>query len=200
MAPRKVNLDPPTLLSAYASGVFPMTDPDGVTRWYSADPRGVLPLDQFHIPGTLRQLYRQKKFDIRVNTAFADVMRACGDVERPEADGSWIGDDLIAAYTQLHRLGFAHSVEAWQNHELVGGLYGVGLGGAFFGESMFHRVSNASKVCLVFLVERLRERGFTLLDTQMVTRHMKQFGATHIPASQYKKQLQIALELDRSFV
>src|SRR6185312_13168533 len=120
----------------------------------------------FHIPGTLRQLYRQKKFDIRVNTAFADVMRACGDVDRPEADGSWIGDDLIAAYTQLHRLGFAHSVEAWQNHELVGGLYGVALGGAFFGESMFHRVSNASKVCLVALVERLRERGFVLLDTQ----------------------------------
>lgn len=177
-----------------------MTDPDGVTRWYSADPRGVLPLEQFHCPRTLRQIVRQQRFEIRINTAFESVMRFCKDVPRNDTQSSWISQELIQAYTQLHQLGYAHSVEAWQRGELVGGLYGVALGGAFFGESMFHRVSNASKVCLVHLVHRLRERGYVLLDTQMVTEHMAQFGATHIPASDYLQQLQQALRMECAFV
>ena len=193
-------LTPEMMLSAYSQGAFPMTDPDGVTRWYSADPRGVLPLDEFHCPRTLRQIVRQSRFEIRINGDFAATMRACKDVKRPERDSSWISDELVNAYVRLHELGFAHSVEAWQRGELVGGLYGVALGGAFFGESMFHRAANASKVCLVHLIERLREREFTLLDTQMVTEHMKQFGAREIPAEDYLEQLEVALGKDCSFV
>jgi leucyl/phenylalanyl-tRNA---protein transferase len=193
-------LTPRTLLAAYASGAFPMTDADGVTRWYTADPRGVLPLEAFHVPKTLAQLVRQNRFSVRVDTDFVAVMRACREAERPNAGGGgWIGEDLIRAYGELAALGFAHSVEAWQGGRLVGGLYGVALGGAFFGESMFHRVSNASKVCLVHLVARLRERGFVLLDTQMVTGHMKQFGCLYVPAKQYKRDLAAALDKSCTF-
>ncbi len=188
------------LLSAYAQGAFPMTDPDGVTRWYATDPRGVLPLEGFHCPRTLRQIVRQRRFDIRVNTQFEQTMRNCMTVPRDDRDGSWISDDLVRAYVKLHDLGFAHSVEAWQDGKLVGGLYGVSLYGAFFGESMFHHVPNASKVCLVHLVERLRERGYLLLDTQMVTRHMTQFGCIHIPADEYLSQLERALQKQCAFV
>ncbi|MGC4030536.1 MAG: leucyl/phenylalanyl-tRNA--protein transferase [Tepidisphaeraceae bacterium] len=196
-----IDLSPRTLLRAYASGAFPMTDADGVSRWYTADPRGVLPLEAFHCPKNLAQLVRQQKFEVRINSAFAGVMRGCRDAYRPESTGGgWIGDELIAAYTKLHEMGFAHSVEAWQNGELVGGLYGVALGGAFFGESMFHRATNASKVCLVHLVQRLRERDFALLDTQMVTSHMKQFGCVYVPATEYEKRLAAALALSRAFV
>jgi leucyl/phenylalanyl-tRNA--protein transferase len=176
-----------------------MTDADGVSRWYTADPRGVLPLDHFHCPKTLAQLVRQRKFEIRVDSNFVATMRACRDVPRGESAGGWIGEELIAAYAELHLLGFAHSVEAWQGGKLVGGLYGVALGGAFFGESMFHHVANASKVCLVHLVDRLRQRKFTLLDTQMVTSHMKQFGCVYVPAREYEQQLAAALSLNRSF-
>ena len=188
------------LLGAYSQGAFPMTDPDGVTRWYSTDPRGVLPLDNFHCPRTLRQLVKQRRFDIRINTAFEDVMRACKDVERGDRDSGWISDELVAAYVRLHDMGYAHSVEAWQDNQLVGGLYGVSLGGAFFGESMFFRAPNASKVCLVHLVQRLIDREYLLLDTQMVTTHMIQFGATHIPADEYMDQLDVALQKDCSFI
>src|SRR3954468_18571823 len=144
-------LDPETLLSAYAQGVFPMADRDGVVRFYTADPRGVIPLhppEAFHVPRTLRQIVRQGRFEIRVDHDFEATMRACMDARE---GGTWISDDLIEAYTRLHALGFAHSVEAWQGDELVGGLYGVSLGGAFFGESMFHRRTDASKVALVHL-------------------------------------------------
>ncbi len=194
MSPGHANLSPEMLLNAYAQGVFPMTDPDGVTRWYSSDPRGVLPLDQFHCPRTLRQIVKQRRFDIRINTAFEQTMRACKDVPRDERDSSWISHDLIDAYCKLHHFGHAHSVEAWDKDQLVGGLYGVSLGAAFFGESMFHRAPNASKVCLVHLIHRLRERGYFLLDTQMVTRHMTQFGCTLIPADEYDIQLEQALQ------
>jgi leucyl/phenylalanyl-tRNA--protein transferase len=193
-------LSPEMMLTAYSQGAFPMTDPDGVTRWYSADPRGVLPLDEFHCPRTLRQIVRQSRFEIRIDDDFEATMRACKDVKRPERDSSWISDELVNAYVRLHDLGFAHSVEAWQRGELVGGLYGVALGGAFFGESMFHRAANASKVCLVHLIDRLRERGFALLDTQMVTEHMRQFGAREIPAADYLSQLDVALGKDCQFV
>ncbi|GIW75531.1 MAG: leucyl/phenylalanyl-tRNA--protein transferase [Phycisphaerae bacterium] len=196
----KTHLSPELLLTAYSQGIFPMTDPDGVTRWYSTDPRGVLPLDQFHCPRTLRQIVRQQRFEIRINTAFESVMRFCKDVPRGDTRSSWISEELIRVYTDLHRLGYAHSVEAWQKGQLAGGLYGVALGGAFFGESMFHRVSNASKVCLVHLVQRLRDRGYVLLDTQMVTEHMTQFGATLIPACDYLQQLHQALQKECRFV
>jgi leucyl/phenylalanyl-tRNA---protein transferase len=188
------------LLDAYRSGVFPMTDADGVTRWYTADPRGVLPLDAFHCPKSLGQIVRQRKFDVRINHDFEAVVRACKSVYRPDAQGEWIGEDIVRAYTQLHRNGHAHCVAAYQNQQLVGGLYGVSIGGAFFGESMFFITPNASKVCLVHLVQRLRARGYALLDTQMVTHHMKQFGCTHIPGSAYMQQLEHALTLDCTFV
>ncbi|MDB5327635.1 MAG: leucyl/phenylalanyl-tRNA--protein transferase [Phycisphaerales bacterium] len=193
------DLSPRTLLRAYASGAFPMTDADGVTRWYTADPRGVLPLEGFHCPKNLRQLVKQERFEIRIDSDFAGVMRGCRDVPRPESSGGWIGNELIDAYTELHQTGFAHSVEAWQKGQLVGGLYGVALGGAFFGESMFHQVANASKVCLVHLVGRLRERGYVLLDTQMVTGHMKQFGCVYVPAKQYEADLASAMEKSCAF-
>lgn len=192
-----MRLDPQTLLNAYSQGAFPMTDRDGVTRWYTADPRGILPLEQFHIPRTLRQTCRQGKFEIRFNHDFEQTMRGCMTVRE---DGTWISEDLIAAYKRLHNLGFAHSVEAWQNGSLVGGLYGVSLGGAFFGESMFHRMRDASKVALVALVERLRERGFVLLDTQATTSHLLKFGCIEIPAEEYMIRLREAVQKNCTFV
>jgi leucyl/phenylalanyl-tRNA--protein transferase len=185
-----ITLDPETLLAAYSQGAFPMTDRDGTTRWYTADPRGVLPLDHFHLPRTLAQTVRQRRFDIRFNTAFSEVMRACM-CSRPE--GSWISEPLIEVYTRLNEMGFAHSVEAWQGDELVGGLYGVSMGGAFFGESMFHHQRDASKVAIVHLVQRLNDRGYELLDTQASTHHLRRFGCIDIPAADYLKRLKSAL-------
>ena len=192
---RSVSLDPETLLSAYAQGAFPMADRDGIVRWYTADPRGVIPLEDggFHVPATLRQVVRQNRFDVRIDFDFESTMRACKDVPRRESEGTWISDKLIEAYVKLNELGFAHSVECWQNGALVGGLYGVSLGGAFFGESMFHHVRDASKVALVHLVERLRERGFVLLDTQATTRHLSRFGCIDVAAEQYLVKLRNAL-------
>jgi leucyl/phenylalanyl-tRNA--protein transferase len=188
---RSVPLDPETLLSAYAQGAFPMADRDGVIRWYTADPRGVFPLNRFHVPHNLRQLVRQGKFEVRIDHDFERTMRACA---KQREDGTWINDELIDAYVRLHELGFAHSVEAWEGGELAGGLYGVSLGGAFFGESMFHSRPNASKVALVHLVERLREREYDLLDTQATTPHLRQFGCIDIPATKYLTLLGKALE------
>jgi leucyl/phenylalanyl-tRNA--protein transferase len=185
-----VALDADTLLVAYSQGAFPMTDRDGAIRWYTADPRGILPLETFHVPRTLRQVVRQSRFDVRVNTCFEDVMRACMDT-RP--DGSWISDDLIRVYRQLHETGHAHSVECWRGGQLVGGLDGVSLGAAFFGESMFHLERDASKVALVHLVDRLRERDFELLDTQASTPHLERFGCVEIRAEDYLRRLKRAL-------
>jgi leucyl/phenylalanyl-tRNA--protein transferase len=189
-------LDPETLLVAYAQGAFPMTDRDGTTRWYTADPRGVVPLDRFHIPHSLQQTIRQCKFEVRFNSDFEGTMRACMST-RPE--GSWISEPLIAVYSKLRDLGFAHSVEAYYEGELAGGLYGVSLGAAFFGESMFHYRRDASKVCLVHLVQRLRERGFELLDTQANTDHLRRFGCIDISASEYLRRLRAALTKRREF-
>jgi leucyl/phenylalanyl-tRNA--protein transferase len=194
--PSSVPLDPESLLSAYAQGIFPMGDQHGNIRWYSADPRGVLPLDRFHVPRTLRQIVRQKKFQIRINFNFEGTMRGC---QESRAEGTWINESLIRAYVRLHELGHAHSVEAWRDNQLVGGLYGVSLGAAFFGESMFHRARDASKVALVQLVERLRQRGFELLDTQAVTSHLRQFGCMEIPAQEYLVKLRSALPKERQF-
>jgi leucyl/phenylalanyl-tRNA--protein transferase len=194
-----ISLDPQTLLEAYSQGAFPMTDRDGQTRWYTADPRGIIPLEAFHVPRSLAQVVRQQKFEIRINHDFEKTMRACMTARRDAGDGSWISDDLVRAYLALHRAGFAHSVEAWQDKELAGGLYGVSLGAAFFGESMFHKRRDASKVALVHLVDRLRERKFELLDAQAQTDHLRQFGCVEIPATEYMRRLSHALGRDREF-
>jgi leucyl/phenylalanyl-tRNA--protein transferase len=187
------------LVSAYASGWFPMAA-DGQIRWYSPDPRGILPLDGVHIPRRLARVARQRRFRIEIDRAFGDVIRACAADERdPEDPGSWINDEIVESYTALHQQGIAHSVEAWLDDRLVGGLYGVALRGAFFGESMFHRETDASKVALVALVERLRARGYMLLDTQWVTPHLEQFGAVEIPRAAYLKRLDESLGLDCVF-
>jgi len=190
-------IDTSLLVRAYSAGIFPMALDDGQIGWFSPDPRGVLPLETFRVPARLARLVRQGRFDIRIDCDFAGVMAACAN--RP-GDGTWISDEIVASYLALHRRGLAHSIETWQDERLVGGLYGVHLGGAFFGESMFHRVTDASKVALVCLVERLRDRGFTLLDIQWVTPHLQQFGAVEIPRLEYLRRLQDALGLDRSFL
>jgi leucyl/phenylalanyl-tRNA--protein transferase len=162
---------------------------DGSIGWFSPDPRGVLPLDRFHVPARLARVVRQGAFAISSDREFEAVIRACAD--RPE--GSWISESIVQSYLALHRLGIAHSIEAWHSSELAGGLYGVHLGGAFFGESMFHRVTDASKVALVALVDRLTRRGFTLLDVQWVTPHLERFGAIEVPRTEYRRLLRRAL-------
>jgi leucyl/phenylalanyl-tRNA---protein transferase len=189
------------LVSAYSTGWFPMAVDGGEVRWYSPDPRGVIPLDEFHLPSRLARLLRAGRFRVEINRRFEEVMRACAETERKEEDaGTWISDEILVSYIELHRLGLAHSVEAWLDDQLAGGLYGVALGGAFFGESMFHHVTDASKVALAALVERLRARGFRLLDVQWVTPHLEQFGAIEIPRDAYLKQLEQALTVKANFV
>ena len=186
-----------TLLQAYASGWFPMAVSPGQIRWYSPDPRGIIPLDTFHVPRRLARALRHADFEIRLDTAFSDVIAACS--QRVDAEGNWIDREIIDSYCNLHALGHAHSVETWRAGSLVGGLYGVAIGGAFFGESMFHREANASKAALVALVDRLRVRGFTLLDTQWVTDHLLQFGAIEISRRRYLRLLDQALKIDAAF-
>lgn len=188
-------LTPDVLVAAYAQGYFPM-DYDGEILWFSPDPRAILPLESFHAAKTLLQTCRNAGFEIRLDTSFEEVMRECG--RRP--GDTWISEEMIAAYVELHRLGLAHSVEAWKERKLAGGLYGVALGGAFFGESMFHRVRDASKVALVALVERMQERGFMLLDIQWVTPHLRRFGAIEISRQQYLRRLALALRRRCSFM
>jgi leucyl/phenylalanyl-tRNA--protein transferase len=188
-------IDPELLLRAYALGWFPMgTGRRGRIEWFSPDPRGILPLGTFHAPSRLKRVVRQARFEIRTDTAFEAVMRACAT-----RDETWITEDILGSYVSLHRLGFAHSVETWQDDVLVGGLYGVAIGGAFFGESMFHTVTDASKVALVALVERLCAQGFGLLDTQWVTPHLLQFGAMEVPRAHYLERLAAALQLECRF-
>ena len=185
------------LLSAYASGWFPMAVATGDIRWYSPDPRGIIPLDAFHVSRRLTRSLRQRRFEIRTDTSFRAVIEACA--AREDADGDWIDQEIVESYCALHEKGFAHSVETWQDGVMVGGLYGVALKGAFFGESMFHRVDDASKAALSALVDRLRARGYTLLDTQWVTGHLAQFGAIEIPRRRYLRLLDEALKIDVSF-
>jgi leucyl/phenylalanyl-tRNA---protein transferase len=188
------DITPDLLLRAYSFGMFPMSESadDPEIFWVEPDIRGVILLDQFHVSASLAKAVRKKPFDIKINSAFEDVMRACAEpVEnRPT---TWINETILDLYTQLHRRGYAHSVEAWEGDLLVGGLYGVSLGAAFFGESMFSRRTNASKICLVYLVERLRERHFKLLDTQFTTDHLKTFGAIDVPKIQYELMLAKAI-------
>ena len=190
-----LQITPDLLLRAYASGLFPMADSadDPEIFWVEPEIRGVVPLDRFHIPKRLARTVRQQPFEIRVNTAFDEVVAACAEsVEnRPS---TWINATISGLYSSLHQLGHAHSVEAWSDGKLVGGLYGVSLRRAFFGESMFSRATDASKICLVHLVDRLRERGFELLDTQFTTDHLKRFGAIDIPRKDYADLLAEALD------
>lgn len=190
------------LIAAYAQGIFPMSlgeDQGGEIGWFSPDPRGIIPLDTFSVPRRLARVVRQNRFEIRFDSAFEFVMRACAADRRGDKEGTWISDEIIDSYVALHARGLAHSVEAWREGTLVGGLYGVHLGSAFFGESMFHLETDASKVALAALVERLRERGFTLLDTQWTTPHLEQFGAVEIPKAEYLARLSEALATRASF-
>jgi len=188
-------IEPDLLLNAYRLGVFPMAMEDDEIRWFSPEPRTILPLDGFHVPHGLKRERRKRNFEIRINTDFAEVIRACAARE-----DTWINGEIIASYENLHSLGWAHSVEAWSPNELVGGLYGIAIGGAFLGESMFHRATGASKIALWALVERLRERRFALLDTQWMTPHLQQFGAREISRAMYLHLLNEAAELPRRFV
>ncbi len=190
-------LTPEILLSAYSQGIFPMAheNEDGAIYWYDPDPRAILPLDGFHVPRSLARAMKKRPFEIRVDTAFTAVMHACA-----QREPTWISAEIIAAYTRLHKLGFAHSVESWVDGKLAGGLYGVALRGLFAGESMFSRETNASKIALVYLVRRLRERGYQLLDIQFMTAHLRQFGAVEIPSAVYKQRLEQALRVRVQFV
>lgn len=188
------------LLKAYASGVFPMAESasDPEVFWVRPESRGVIPLDGFHVPHSLAKVMRQGRFELRVDSDFEAVIDACAE-KRSGRMSTWINGPIREAYTRLHRIDHAHSVEAWRDGLLVGGLYGVSLGRAFFGESMFSRETDASKVCLVHLVRRLRERGFVLLDTQFTTDHLKRFGAVDVPRDKYEKLLASAIKGSASF-
>jgi leucyl/phenylalanyl-tRNA---protein transferase len=189
-----VTLAPELLLAAYARGFFPMgqSADDKAVEWYDPDPRGILPLEYFHLPRRFKRVLSHHPFTLRVNDDFAGVIAACAKM-RPERPSSWINAPIRDAYIALHTMGHAHSVEAWQDGKCVGGLYGVSLGGAFFGESMFSHVAEASKIALVTLVEILREAGYQLLDTQYVNPHLQQFGAIEISRADYKTKLENAL-------
>jgi leucyl/phenylalanyl-tRNA--protein transferase len=192
-------LRPSALLNAYAQGIFPMAHSTGQIYWYDPDPRAILPLDGLHIPRRLRQKINRHPYEIRFSSAFRTVMRRCA-APAPDRTSTWIDDTILNSYTALHQLGYAHSVEAWHDGEVVGGLYGVALRGLFAGESMFSRATDASKICLVYLVEQLRERGYTLLDVQYQTDHLARFGVVEISRDEYKRRLGEALLVDASFV
>jgi len=189
-------IDPQFLCAAYCNGYFPMADPNtGEINWYSPDPRTIFDLNEFHIPRSLKLTLKKKEYEIHFNKKFEEVMRSCAEREE-----TWISETIIQSYIQLHQLGFAHSVETWKDGKLAGGLYGVAIRGAFFGESMFSRLRDASKIALVNLVMRLKERGFTLLDTQYLTSHLEKFGAREIPRNEYLKQLEESLTKNCSFI
>ncbi|PYB70660.1 leucyl/phenylalanyl-tRNA--protein transferase [Rhizobium wuzhouense] len=194
---RDQGITPELLLRAYSIGLFPMSDSadDPELFWVEPEIRGIIPLDEFHVSASLAKAIRKRPFDIRFDTAFDAVVDKCAEAA-PDRPSTWINQTIRELYGALHRLGHAHSVEAFEGEELVGGLYGVSLGSAFFGESMFSRRTNASKICLVYLVERLKERGFTLLDTQFTTEHLKTFGAVDIPKAAYGVLLEKAMEGD----
>jgi leucyl/phenylalanyl-tRNA--protein transferase len=190
-----VQLTVEILEACYRAGAFPMADEHGRIEFYRADPRSVLEFEDLHVSRSLRRVIRKGVYEVRVDEDFEGVIRACADREE-----TWIDAEIIDAYLRLHHTGKAHSVEAYREGELVGGLYGVTLGAAFMGESMFTRARDASKVCLVSLVERLKERGFVLLDCQIQNPHLARMGAREIPEIEYLRRLEQALRLERSFV
>ncbi|MEK7726860.1 MAG: leucyl/phenylalanyl-tRNA--protein transferase [candidate division KSB1 bacterium] len=178
-----------TLLEAYSQGIFPMADEDGAIGWYEANPRAIIEIDGYRIPHDLKRVLKRNSFELHRNRSFEQVMRNC-----MQRNPTWISEEMVRSYVQLHRLGHAHSVETWHNGELVGGLYGVHIGGAFFGESMFHRASHASKIALAHLMRHLQERNFALHDAQMMTSTLKLFGAENIPRSEYLQRLEQAIK------
>ncbi len=187
---------PDLVLWAYENGYFPMADEEcGSLYWHAPDPRAIVPLDNVKVSRSLRRSINKDIFLIRFDTAFEQVMRGCA-----ERESTWISEDIIDVYTALHRVGFAHSVESWHEGRLVGGLYGIALGGAFFGESMFSRMTDASKVAFVFLAERMKDRGFSLLDSQYINPHMASLGAVEIPRRRFMRLLAKALEQEVSFI
>ncbi|MGV1792669.1 leucyl/phenylalanyl-tRNA--protein transferase [Rhizobium sp. A37_96] len=192
---RHPGVTPEILLRAYSIGLFPMAESadDPEIFWVEPELRGIIPLDTFHVSKSLAKKIRQDPFDIRFDSDFEAVIAACAE-QTSGRPSTWINDTIRSLYSVLHHIGHAHSVEAWEGDRLVGGLYGVSLGSAFFGESMFSRRTDASKICLVYLVERLRERGFTLLDTQFTTEHLKTFGAIDVPKDAYATMLEKAME------
>ncbi|HWB58400.1 MAG TPA: leucyl/phenylalanyl-tRNA--protein transferase [Chthoniobacteraceae bacterium] len=187
-------IPPEMLIEAYCSGIFPMAMDDGGIGWFSPDPRAIIPLEDFHVPHGLKRALRKNIFEIRIDTAFAKVMRECAAREE-----TWISEDIIGSYCELHRRGYAHSVEAWKDGKLAGGLYGVSLGAVFFGESMFHHATDASKVALCALVERMLKSGFKMLEVQWVTPHLQAFGAIEIPRDDYLKRLRACLKVRCEF-
>ena len=193
-------LTPDVLLRAYSVGLFPMAENRDESTLYWIDPerRGILPLDAFHMPRSLRRKMRKGQFDVRCDTAFREVVDACAEPAEGRTE-TWINDEIVHLYCELHAMGRAHSIETWQDGKLAGGLYGVALGGAFFGESMFSRATDASKIALAHLVLRLRKSGFVLLDTQFVTPHLKQFGAIEISRSDYRDLLSRSLSFSAQF-
>lgn len=190
-------IDPALLVHAYRQGIFPMAMEDGEIGWFSPDPRGILPLDAVHLSSRLARVIRSGRFEVAIDRDFEAVMRACA---ADREDGTWISEEIIASYVALHQAGMAHSVETWREGRLAGGLYGVHLGGAFFGESMFHVETDASKVALAALVTRMRDRGLSLLDIQWVTPHLAQFGAIEIPRHDYLARLASALVQPCTFI
>lgn len=189
-----MELTPHILLNAYSQGIFPMADEDGTIYWYDPEPRAIIPLESFHVPRRLARTIRQGGYEIRVDTAFREVITACAEPV-PGRETTWISPQIIKIYCELHALGFAHSVEIWIDDELAGGLYGVTLGGLYAGESMFSRVTDTSKIALVHLVERLRQGGFQLLDIQFMTPHLRRFGAVEISREVYQARLHQALKV-----
>jgi leucyl/phenylalanyl-tRNA--protein transferase len=190
------DLSPQRLLLAYASGIFPWYSEGRPILWWAPDPRFVLCPTDLHVGRTLRKSVKRRGYRVTLDSAFARVVLACADAPRADQDGTWITADMRAAYERLHELGFAHSVETWDGDELVGGIYGVSLGSAFFGESMFARADDASKVAFVRLVDQLRSWGFTLVDCQVETEHLERFGAVHVPLDRFRQDLEVALEAE----
>jgi leucyl/phenylalanyl-tRNA--protein transferase len=191
---------PSDLLDCYRRGVFPMADAADDPRLFLVDPdlRGVLPLERFHLSRSLRKKIRQELFEIRINTAFSRVMALCAEAA-PDRPNTWINAPILNLYSALHRMGHAHSVEAWREGQLVGGLYGVSLQGAFFGESMFSRETDASKVALAYLIALLKKHGFVLLDTQFVTSHLLTFGVEEVPREEFLVLLANAMKVEAQF-
>jgi leucyl/phenylalanyl-tRNA--protein transferase len=193
-------ITPQILLKAYAAGIFPMAESaeDNALYWVEPEERGIFPLDGLHISHSLRKRVRQQRFDIRIDTAFQDVIAACAE-KKPDRRTTWINQRIKSLYGQLFKMGCCHSIECWRGQDLVGGLYGVRIGGAFFGESMFSRETDASKVALVHLVARLRAGGFHLLDAQFTTPHLESLGARTISRADYHLLLERAIDQDAEF-
>lgn len=196
----QMKITPQVLLKAYACGLFPMAESadDPTLYWIEPDQRGVIPLDTFHVPRSLSKIIRKDVFDVRVDTDFDGVISGCAELTSERRE-TWINQPIRDLYGELFHMGFCHTVECWKDGALMGGLYGIHIGGAFFGESMFSRMPDASKVALVHLRDRLKAGGFTLLDTQFVTDHLRKFGAHEVPRADYNELLQDALQIDSDF-